>query len=297
MSEKKSNIRLVKTGGRRVTKNTTEYDWNDLDRKSKKPRKTTAELEKRVRYQKKQKELRLKQQRRRALVVLVLSVVLVSVILFLTPIFNIKTVTVEGNRLVSSEQFQELLKPLVGENLFRSGGGKMKKLLKSNSYIDTVDVQKKLFPPSVNVKVTEYVPASMMRAEGALLLVNSELRVLSDDGKMPEPVPVVTGFSVKSFKIGENVKTDDNEKREVLKTILSTLEATGIMDKVIEINISDMSDITMNYDDRIEVLCGSSLDMERKIRLFRETIMSNALAENARGTMNLKEVGKALYTP
>jgi len=302
MDEKKSNIRLVKTGGRRVTKKTTEYDWNGLDKRTengtdKPKKKRTADLERRVRYQKKQKELRLKRQRRKALAILILSVVLVNVLLFLTPIFNIRSVTVEGNRLVSAEQFQEILKPLVGENIFRSGSGKIRKSLKAISYIDTVEVEKKVFPPSVNVKVTEYVPAGIMKAEGSILLVNSELRVLADSGEMPVPVPVITGFSVKSFEKGEILKTDDSEKKEVLSVMLSTIGATGIMDKIIEINVNDISDIKMNYDDRIEVFCGSTLDMGRKIRLFKETVTSNSLAENARGTMDLSEVGKAVYTP
>lgn len=303
MNEKKSNIRLVKTGGRRVTKTTTEYDWNGLDKRtenstSDKPKKKrTADLERRVRYQKKQKALRLKRQRRRALAILIVSVIAVNALLFLTPIFNIRSVTVEGNRLVSAEQFQEILKPLVGENLFRSGSGKIRKSLKSIAYISTVEVEKKIFPPSVNVKVTEHTPAGIMKAEDAILLVNSELRVLSDAGEMPEPVPVITGFSVKSFEKGEILKTDDSEKKDVLTVMLATVQATGIIDKVIEINVNDVSDIRMNYDDRIDVLCGSTLDMGRKIRLFKETVTSNSLAENARGTMDLSEVGKAVYTP
>lgn len=85
--------------------------------------------------------------------------------------------------------------------------------------------------------------------------------------------------------------------KKIKKILLSTLEATGILDKVIEINVTDVTDITMNYDNRITVQCGTQLDLERKIRLFRETVMSNSLTENARGTMDLSESGKAIYTP
>ena len=307
MDEKKSNIRLVRTGGRKVTKTTTEYDWDSLDKGTsvrKRPDSATparergsSELAKKVRYQKQQKAKRLKIQRRRALIVFILAVILVIVLLFMTPIFNIRSVSVEGNRLVTAEQFQEKLKPLVGENLLRTGGGKIRKTLKTIPYIDTVEVQKKLFPPSVKVVVTEYVPAAIVRAEGNSLLVNSDLRVLTDSGEQVEPVPTVTGFNVSSYKMGEVLKTDDNENKEIVMTALSTLEATGLLDKVIEINVNDIADITMNYDNRITVKCGTQLDLERKLRLFRETVISNSLAENARGTMDLSEPGKAVYTP
>lgn len=246
---------------------------------------------------KKQKQQRLKIQRRRALLGFVLAVVLVSVLLFMTPIFNIRSVSVEGNVLVTAEQFQEKLKPLVGQNLFRSGRRKIRNTLKTIPYIDTVDVQKRLFPPSVKVTVTEYTPSAYIKIDGKTLLVNSELRVLTDTGNNGETLPTVTGLTVTDYKLGEILKTDENEKFDITKISLSTLEATGILDKVIEINVTDVTDITMNYDNRITVQCGTQLDLERKIRLFRETVMSNSLTENARGTMDLSEPGKAIYTP
>ena len=123
------------------------------------------------------------------------------------------------------------------------------------------------------------------------------MRVLTDTGNNGETLPTVTGLTVTDYKLGEILKTNENEKFDITKISLSTLEATGILDKVIEINVTDVTDITMNYDNRITVQCGTQLDLERKIRLFRETVMSNSLTENARGTMDLSESGKAIYTP
>lgn len=300
MDEKKSNIRLVKNGGRRVTRTTTEYDWDGFDKRTKsekveRQKNGSSQLAKKVRYQKKQKQRRLKRKRRQAAAILILTAVTVLILLFLTPIFNIRSVTVDGNSIVSAEQFQEKLQYLVGQNLLRTGAGKIRKSLKEIPYINTVEVQKKMFPPSVKIAVTEYTPSGILRAEGKNLLVNSELRVLSDSDS--SPVPVVTGFEVKSYKNGEIVKTENEEKTAVVVNMLSTLETTDIIDKVIEINVNDLSDIKINYDDRIDVKCGTQLDMERKIRLLRETVMSNSLADNARGTMDLSEPGKAVYTP
>ncbi len=306
MDKKRSNIHLVRNGGRKVTKTTTEYDWNRLDKngilpsaKSRGERrlKGNSELEKKVRYQKKQRAHRLKMQRRRTLAVLILALILVFVILFLTPVFNIRSVSVEGNRIVTEEQFTEILKPLIGENLLRTGGGKISKMLKTIPYIETVKVEKSIFPPSLKVTVTEYTPGGLIRTEGKSILVDPNLHVLADTGETMGPVPAVTGFEVKSCEVGKDIKADDKEKAEAVITALSTLDATGILDKVVEINVYDLADITMNYDDRITVKCGTSLNLERKLRLFRETVVSNSLAENARGTMDLSETGKAIYTP
>lgn len=301
MDEKKNNIRLVRTGGRKVAKNTTEYDntsdsahtyatdMQSTDRKK--------ELEKRVRYQKRQKAQRLKMQRRRALVIFILVALLVVVLLFMTPIFNIRSVSVEGNSIVTAEQFQEKLKPLIGENLFRTGEGKIEDTLKSIPFIESVDVQKKMFPPSVKVVVTEYVPAALITVGDKSMLVNSQLRVLADNDEQAGLVPYVTGLNVQSCEVGGILKSDSEEKDEIAITALKTFEITGILDEVIDINISDTSNIMINYDNRINVKCGSKLNLDRKLRLFKESVKSSSLTENSRGTMDLSESGKAVYTP
>ena len=42
-------------------------------------------------------------------------------------------------------------------------------------------------------------------------------------------------------------------------TALTTLEKTGVLDKVIEIDVNDTDNITMNYDNRLTVKCGTQL--------------------------------------
>ena len=61
MDENNRNIRVVKTGGRKVTKTTTEYDWSRLEKRTLKEHKDVPErsvrreptqLERKIRYQK-----------------------------------------------------------------------------------------------------------------------------------------------------------------------------------------------------------------------------------------------------
>lgn len=299
MDEKKNNIRLVKTGGRRVTNTADEYNGSGGFDKNygKKRSKNSSALERRVRYQKRQKELRIKKQRRRAAVIIIIAAAGVAVLMFLTPIFNIRSVTVEGNVIVTAEQFQDKLKPLIGENLFRTGSGKIRKTLKTIPYINTAEVQKKIFPPSVKVTVTEYTPAAIVKTGGKSLIINLDLLVLSDSGSGEESLPAITGFTVNDYKLGEAVKSDSEEKDRIASSMLRTLESAGIINNTVEINLSNTADIIVNYDNRITVLCGSQFEIERKLRLFRETVTNNSIDENARGTMDLKEAGKAVYTP
>ena len=68
-------------------------------------------------------------------------------------------------------------------------------------------------------------------------------------------------------------------------------------DFILGISFYKTNYISFNYENRLSVICGSSIDFSEKIALFEEAVKSNRLDENARGTMDLTNTGKAVYTP
>ena len=288
MDKKKNNIRLVKNGGRRVMS-----DYNPPANDS--GLSAGEMLKKRVNYQKRQKELRMKKKRRLTVLVICTLIIAVLILLFLTPIFNIRTISVDGNEAVSDEQIVERLKPLIGQNLLRTSDSKIENKLKEIPYIKSVSVQKRLFPPSVDVAVTEYAPAAIIRSGGKNYVIGSNLRLL---GELETSIslPVITGIEVERADIGYECEIKSG-KGDILRVMLQTLEKTGLLHDIQEINLMSLMSITMSYDDRITVQCGSQLDIEMKIRLFREAVMRAELADNAQGTVDLSETGNAIYIP
>ena len=287
MDEKKNNIRLVKNGGRRVTGSMPPDDSNLSG---------SELLKRKISYQKRQKERRVQKKRRRTVLVIVALIIIVLILLFLTPIFNIRTISVDGNEAVSDEQIVERLKPLIGQNLLRTSDGKIENMLKEIPYIQDVSVQKRLFPPSVELMVTEYAPAAIIRTGGKSYVISSNLRVLGELQQTQSSVPIISGVEIERADIGYDceIKAD---KGSIVRTMLQALEKTELIQNVSEINLMNLTAITMNYDDRITVQCGSQLDMEMKIRMFREAITSEQLSQNVRGTIDLSETGNAVYIP
>ena len=289
MDKKKNNIRLVKNGGRRVTEG--DYPPSDDSGLS-----SSELLKRKINYQKRQKERRMKKKRRQTFLVLITLIIVVLILLFLTPIFNIRTISVDGNKTVSDAQIVERLKPLIGQNLLRTSDGKIENMLKEISYIKDVSVQKRLFPPSVDVVVTEYTPAAIIRSGGKNYVISSDLRVLEELQISHASLPIITGVEIERADIGYNCEIKSG-KTDTLRIMLQTLEKTDLINKVTEINIMNLMSITMNYEDRLSVQCGSQLDMEMKIRLFREAVTREELSQNARGTIDLSETGNAIYIP
>ena len=78
---------------------------------------------------------------------------------------------------------------------------------------------------------------------------------------------------------------------------LEEMKKIGILGGVRTISVADAGNITFNYEDRLDAICGSSVDLEKKLGYFKSAANSNRLTENSRGTIDLTTTGKAIYSP
>ena len=301
MDKKNNRPRSEKTSGRKVM---NEYDWEAFDRRtSMKPVKRetaepsvklVSEAERKKRYKQQQKQQKLKIQRIRALMIFASAVIFMVILLFMTPLFNIREIAVSGNQVVTAEEMDAQIGNLVGENLFKTSGNTIVKRLKNIAYIEDVSVSKRLFPPSVKVVIKECRPAGYVGINGFNVVLNSELKVISDSNNIDvDNIPQISGVNTDSYKKGETFKTDSDEKTDALKTFLSSMERLEMIQDINYLDISSITDIEFRYQDRINVECGSSNSLERKLNLFKETVKSNNIAPDARGTLDLSIAGRA----
>ncbi len=297
----KRNNEKGKKPVRSVTKTNSDYDWDTFDRKTANQpaaKKPITELERKQRYHQMMKRKRLKMQRIRAAVILALVIIALILVIFLTPLFDIRSITYEGNSIVTNEQLDAKLGDLVGQNIFKAGSGAVRKRLSDIAYIEDADASKRLLPPSVKVTIRECIPAAYFMLDGKTITVDSSLKVIDDTDKFDSnPIPALVGVKIKSCSVGKTLSCEDSEQESALLTCLDTMEKTGTIPNVISIDMTEMTGIEFNYDNRIQALCGTPVDLERKLRLFKETVTNSNLASNARGTIDLSVTGKAVYTP
>lgn len=225
-------------------------------------------------------------------------VFVVVFVLMMTPIFNIKTVGVSGNEMITIGSIENNLSVLTGKNLFRVSKGEVKKCLSGVPYIEDVEISKKPFPPTLYVKIIEITPAAYIYADGVRVVVDSHTKVIDDSGTMPSGnIPRIIGINDVKAQKGKELKISDLEKANAIKTILLAAHDVGIISKMTEIDISNTLTISFKYDNRFDVNCGSSVELDRKVRMFKEAINNAAMHEDSVGTFDLSEPGKAIYTP
>lgn len=260
--------------------------------------KNVTEADKNHRIEKKRKNERIKQQRIRAGLGLALAIVLCIVLMFMTPLFSIKEIRLSGNDTVPKELIDTHVGNLIGANLFSTSISNIEKEMTKIPQIRDVSVKKAIFPARLEMEITESKPAGYVLSGTETLVIDSDLRIIDDASTFDsDKLPSISGISVSKYELNAQLEIDSEEKKEILIDILKAFETNGLTDKIKYISIDDITSITFNYDNRIDVQCGSQLEIDRKIRMFCESISTSTFDENSIGTMDLSVPGTAIYNP
>ena len=89
----------------------------------------------------------------------VITIILLIILIFFTPLFHIRNVVIEGNSVVSTEDLENSFSDLIGRNFFSTGKKDVQKILPDNAYIDEVSLKKHLFSSTLTVNIIECQPA------------------------------------------------------------------------------------------------------------------------------------------
>jgi cell division protein FtsQ len=107
-----------------------------------------------------------------------------------SPVFAVRTVTVEGTRMLTPEQVQAALKPLQGKPLPQVSDEDVSNLLRPLVQIKSVTSQARL-PSGLLVQIRERVPVALVKQGEVFQLVDSEgvqLSTTTDPSTVPLPL-------------------------------------------------------------------------------------------------------------
>lgn len=113
--------------------------------------------------------------------------------LFLSPALALKTVTVQGNSLLTTEEVESALQPLMGQPLTTIADDDVKALLADRPEVAGVDVVAQ--PPSeIVVTLAERVPVAVLQSGDAFLLIDDEgLAIGTAANRAEARLPLIDG--------------------------------------------------------------------------------------------------------
>ena len=244
------------------------YDISRQPKKNTKKKKIKKEPKKLTKKQ----ELSKKKRKKifRVIKILMLLGIIIGGVIYamLSPIFNIKNITVTGNSKISSETIISLSGLSIDQNIFNFWSNDIKEAVKQNAYIDTVEVKRKL-PDSIEINVKERTATYMITLGNAYVYINNQGYILEITSKKLE-VPLLIGYNTAAEEIVEGNRLNETDL-EKLNDILKIMEAasssnSNIGSLITQIDISDGNNYILSMpEEKKTIYLGDTTNLSTKI--------------------------------
>ena len=248
--------------------------------------------EERKRRQKREKKFRIA---KLILKILLFIAIIIGVILFLfiSPVFNIKNINVQGNTKVNTEEIKSLSKLNLEENIFKFSSKKIEENVKENAYVDSAEIKRKL-PNTVEITVTERTPKYQLEYGNAFVYIDANGNILEISSQNAN-LPIIRGYSTAqdSIKAGNKLVDEDCNKLITVEKILKAAQSNGICDIITYINISNDKDYTVELPSKGKIAyLGDDTNINDKMLILKEILNRE---EGKNGEVFLNDLNKIFF--
>ena len=242
------------------------------------------EKEKRLRVKKRRKRERAK---RRLFGAFFLLLILLSAVIIIlkTPLFSVKTLTVEGNTLVDSEKISAASGLGEGESIFNHTSSYSKKAIEALPYISEATVKKKL-PSTVTISVSELTGEFLLELDTGNFVIDKNGKSIKEAEGDDLALPKIKGCTGGAFSIGRPVVLADENATKTLLRCLKSIDEYGFTN-ITELDLSDEYNIVMVLSGSLKIKIGSlgsDDELSYKMAYIREVL--GKLPENMRGVID-----------
>lgn len=223
---------------------------------------------------------RRKNKMKRRMIVFVFLFVCIGVILTVlkAPFFNVKSIECLGMETVSEEKIIATAEAKTGVNIFTTNISAMKRRLAEMPEISESNVRR-LFPNRLKIWVREAKKAGYVKVAGGYAIIDSNGSIIGSvsDSEVESVANLaeISGLKIVSETAGQHLTDLEDMKAEKIFECMRIMEKLGMMSGVRGINAEDLSDIGLNYEDRLNIYIGSYENMEYKITFIKKVIDEN----------------------
>ena len=231
--------------------------------------------------------------RNRFLLRLVTVIAIVLAILFgMSIFFNVHDVEISGTVKYDPWTVREASGIVEGENLITlSKANIASNIMALLPYVDTVRVGIRL-PDTVVIQITELdVVYSIQDQEGSWWLISADGKVVDTcKTAAAEDYTRILGVQLSAPSIGspaiayEPITEPEGDEQTVPVTVYASdrlqtavqiakhMESTGLIGTVSKVDVSDMGDIELWYENRFQMLLGNSSELYKKIDALAQSV-------------------------
>lgn len=221
--------------------------------------------------------------KRKLILKIIRTIILIGILIgtliyiLLSPLFNIKDVTVTGNNKLSKEEIISLSEIRTEENIFKTSKNDIKNRIKTNPYVENVKIRRKL-PDKVEIIVVERVATYMLPFANSYVYINNQGYMLEITSQKAN-LPIITGFSTPEENLheGERLLSEDLVKLGEVLQIIESANANGIQELITKIDISNRQDYTIMLEKEKKLVhIGDVSNLSTKMSYINKIIQDEA---------------------
>lgn len=216
------------------------------------------------------------------------TLIAVAVVLLLMLVFfRVSEFEVTGNVRYTAEEVADASGITEGDVLMGvSKTQAASRILTKLPYVKQVVVTK-LLPGTVRFEIVECTAAVMAPSEyGSDWLLTLEGKLLEEpDEAAKSAYPVITGTVLEMPTAGDQAVFADAEKGAMAMKVLMAVDAAGLTAEVQIIDVTDLDQVTITYQNRLEVQLGDGSDLDYKLQYMLQA--AQQLKAEDRGILDL----------
>lgn len=215
-----------------------------------------------------------RRKRWRSLYVLLVFLLAFAIIttLSMTVLFNIKTIRVTGDAEYSPEEIVSAVHVAKGDNMMRLHLEELETAAEETLLdAETVDIQRQ-FPSTLVIDVQKAVPAYNVSYEYGTLIVSRKNKILQNSMDPMEGLVNITGYEPAETTPGKRLSAVTERHDKIFSAFQDFLLDSTLAVPIVAVNMTDMNDIIVNFDNRIEFDMGNWSEINYKISFAEQVI-------------------------
>lgn len=181
-------------------------------------------------------------------------IIIVAFIVFLkSSIFNIKEimVTIDNNSTLTESEIIELSNIAVRQNMYSISKKASIENLKTNSYVESVNIKRKI-PNKIVIKVVEREIAFQIETSNGYIYIDNQ-GVVVDQQSVKKDCITVVGCKTQNIISGDKLNDDDIKGLSDVMVIIQEAKNNEVIDEITKIDISNHDDYLVYFENQGKV--------------------------------------------
>lgn len=271
------------------------------DRRTSPPRASNADSRRApAAKKKKRKKRRIPRSLRHFLIVAgFLVTVAITLLVAVTLVFKVDTITVTGSSVYSDEEIRSVCGYNMGDSLFfLSTTDKEEKLQNELPYVEQARITRKI-PGTVQIEISTVKVITSISYEGQYVYIDRAGKIVEQNPNAAEGTILVKGLEMSPPVLATHFQAADTNKQAAYTEMINQILESEAAEEITQIDLQDIYNIKIVYQNRIEFLMGNAADLSYKLRFALSAVRDTGkISANAQGSLDLsiaKETNRATW--